>query len=40
MATKKSGKSGGRKADPFSFPFGANVKPKGSKKKKPAGGGS
>lgn len=38
---KKATKRGGRKKDPFSFPFGANVRPKGSKNKsKPAGGGS
>jgi hypothetical protein len=32
---------GGRKSDPFSFNFGANVRPRGKKgKKKPRGGGS
>jgi hypothetical protein len=42
MAKKPKGTKagGGRKHDPFSFNFGANVKPKGGKKKKPVGGGS
>jgi hypothetical protein len=37
MAKKKSG---GRKRDPYSFPFGANVKASKGGKKKPSGGGS